>query len=672
VAGLPHVIRSVLIANRGEIAVRIIRACRELAISPIAVYSDADRDSRHVRLADHALWIGPSESVRSYLDRDRLVAAALEAGADAVHPGYGFLAEDAAFARLVRGAGLLFIGPSPECIERMGSKREAKAIALAVGVPIVPGYSEADQSIERLATEAERIGFPVLIKANGGGGGRGMRVVLHPRELEPKVAESRREALAYFDDDTLLLERLVEPARHIEVQVAGDRHGGLIHLFERDCSIQRRHQKVIEEAPAANLPAAVRARLHADALRVARAVGYDSVGTVEFLVDAASGEHWFLEMNTRLQVEHPVTESVTGVDLVALQLKLARGERLGISQGDVTVTGVAVEARVCAEDPALGYRPALGSIGLYRECKGEGVRVDSGVEEGSVVTPFYDSLLAKVVASGSDRATARRRLARALDGWTSPGVATNARWLAEVVRHDRFEAEPLTTRYLELASLVEWRPAPVDSADIATLTAILAASSETPDAGPWGALGSWRLGGRSQTSVPLDLELSGGSRWPVTIGGSGGRYSIRAGGLVHRVSIERPAAGEAAVAIDDRRALVPAVVRDGTLWAHVGSGDFVARLVARCEPEPPGGSDHLASDADIVAPLPGVVASVGAAVGQTLARGQVAVVIEAMKLVHSLKANRAATVRAVHCGAGMTVSGGQLLMELDPTTEETT
>jgi acetyl/propionyl-CoA carboxylase alpha subunit len=670
VVGVPDVIRSVLIANRGEIAVRIIRTCRDLGIRVVTVHSEADRDSLAVRLADRSMPIGPAEAARSYLDRDRIVAAALDAGVDAVHPGYGFLSEDHVFARQVRDAGLLFVGPSAPAIERMGSKREAKAIARSAGVPVVPGYSGADQSPARLEEEARRIGWPVLVKASGGGGGRGMRVVRRPADLPSAIAEGRREGESFFGDGTLLLERLLESARHIEVQVAGDRHGEIVHLFERDCSIQRRHQKVVEEAPAANLASGVRVALHEAAVKVVRAVGYDSVGTVEFLVDADSGDYWFLEMNTRLQVEHPVTELVTGLDLVALQLRIATGLRLGLSQDDVVLRGAAIEARISAEDPAHDYRPSIGAIGLYRPPAGAGVRVDSGVDQGSTVSPFYDGLLAKVIAFGPDRETARDRLNHALDQWTTAGVSTNAAWLAEVLRHPRFVDGPLTTRYLEETGLDRWSLPPIDGDHVAVATALAASVAESAVAGPWSSLGSWRLGRLGTSSVPLTVELRGHS-WPVMLGGNGGRYLVEAAGIVRRVELDWRSADAVRASIDGRMVDLAVRARDGVVFFHLDGVDHVARLAVRREPRVAERQDGPAPETAIVAPLPGVVASVSAAVGQRVARGEVALVIEAMKLVHTLKVGRPGVVRAVHCKAGMTVEGGQLLVELDPTNEET-
>jgi len=417
------VFESVLIANRGEIAVRIIRTCRRLGIRAIAVHSEADRDALHVRLADAAYAIGPAESARSYLDAGAIVAAARRAGAAAIHPGYGFLAESEALIAACEDAGIAFVGPHREAIRAMGSKIAAKAIAVQAGVPVVPGYHRDDQRDATLIAAAERIGFPLLIKASAGGGGRGMRSVAGAEEFPAALAQARAEALAGFGDDRVLLEKLVAAPRHLEVQLAGDRHGNLVHLFERECSIQRNHQKIVEEAPAAFLSAAQRAALYRHALALGRAIGYDSLGTVEFLLDHDSGELYFLEMNTRLQVEHPVTEYVTGLDLVEWQLRSAAGEPLPRAQEQIACTGWAMEARLNAEDPAQGYRPATGRIERYREPAGAGVRIDSGVGEGASIGPHYDSLLAKVIAGGDDREQARRRLLAALEDFVLLGAA---------------------------------------------------------------------------------------------------------------------------------------------------------------------------------------------------------------------------------------------------------
>ncbi len=435
----------VLVANRGEIACRVIATCRRMGLGSVAVYSDADADALHARLADDAVRIGPAEAARSYLDAEAVIAAALSSGADAVHPGYGFLSERAVLPRLCEAHGLTWIGPSAACIERMGSKVEAKRIARDAGIACVPGYDGDDQSDARLAREAASIGYPVLVKASAGGGGRGMRRVDTADGLADALASARAEAQAAFGSPVLLLEKLVGRPRHLEVQLAGDRHGNLVHLFERECSIQRSYQKVIEEAPAPNLAEHVRQRLFDAAVRLGRAIGYDSLGTAEFILEDGGDTPWFLEMNTRLQVEHPVTEQVTGLDLVEWQIRIARGERLPLRQPEIVLHGVAIEARLNAEDPAHGYRPGTGTLLRFDAAPAEGIRIETGVEAGSVVTPHYDSLLAKVIATAPDRAEAAQRLLAALGRlgcslrfttaqtprpWLSPGAPRASRSMA--------------------------------------------------------------------------------------------------------------------------------------------------------------------------------------------------------------------------------------------------
>jgi acetyl-CoA carboxylase biotin carboxylase subunit len=447
-------IKRLLIANRGEIAVRIIHACRELGIKSVAVYSEADADAPHVGAADRAVLIGPPPALESYLAVARLIEAAHATGADAVHPGYGFLAENAAFARACVDSGLTFVGPPPDVIERMGSKIDARRLMQEAGVPIVPGSTPEDQSIEGITRDAERVGLPVLIKASAGGGGKGMRRVNDRAEIGDAIRAARREALAAFGEGTLYVERLVERPHHVEVQVFGDRTGRIVHLFERECSVQRRHQKVIEESPSPVLTARLRARMTEAAVGAARAVQYRNAGTIEFLVDLSGGigdetPFYFLEMNTRLQVEHPVTEAVTGVDLVRAQLLVASGEALPWNEGVAMQRGHAIEARIYAEDPANGFLPQAGPLLLYREPRMPGVRVDSGVAEGGTVSVHYDPMIAKVIASAETRDLAIARLSAALRAFPILGVRTNLPFLLRVLEQPQFRAGRVDTSFLD-------------------------------------------------------------------------------------------------------------------------------------------------------------------------------------------------------------------------------
>jgi acetyl-CoA carboxylase biotin carboxylase subunit len=444
-------IRRLLIANRGEIAVRIVRACRDLGIETVAVYSDADRRAPHVLAADVAAHLGGSAPAESYLNVERLLAAAHTHEADAVHPGYGFLSERAPFARACRDAGLTFVGPPPEAIERMGSKIGARQLMQAAGVPVVPGETPLDQSDAALAAAVERVGFPALIKPSAGGGGIGMKTLRDPRDALDAIQRARREALSAFGDGTLYVERLVERPRHVEVQVVADAHGHVVHCFERECSVQRRHQKVVEESPCAALTPAVRARMGQAAVAAARAAGYVNAGTIEFLLEGEgdAARFFFLEMNTRLQVEHPVTELVTGIDLVRAQLLIAGGEPLPWSQEALSQRGHAIECRVYAEDPDREFLPQAGPLLMYREPRGPGIRVDAGVAEGGEVSIFYDPLLAKLIVYGETRAAAIARGITALERFVILGIRTNIPFLLAILRHPRFQKAEIDTSFLD-------------------------------------------------------------------------------------------------------------------------------------------------------------------------------------------------------------------------------
>jgi acetyl-CoA carboxylase biotin carboxylase subunit len=450
------VFTKILVANRGEIAVRIIRACRELGIPVVAVYSEADRRALHVRLADQAVPIGPSPASQSYLDFDRVLEAARETGAQAIHPGYGFLAENAAFARRVEQAGLTFIGPPASAIETIGDKARARECMIETGVPVVPGYQGSDENAD-LIREASGIGFPVLIKPAAGGGGKGMRVVRNPEDLEETIHASRREAQHAFGDRRLILERYIPFARHIEFQILSDNHGNILHLFERECSVQRRHQKIIEETPSPLLDPELRQRMGAAAVEAARAVGYQNAGTIEFIVDPRSREFFFLEMNTRLQVEHPVTEMVTGLDLVKWQIRIAAGEALPYGQTTISLRGHAIECRLYAEDPATNFLPATGRLLSFVEPVGPGVRVDSGFTSGDEVTVHYDPLLAKVITWAEDRPTALQKMRSALQETVILGITHNGAFLQDILSSPDFQKGEIFTTWVE-ENFEDWQP----------------------------------------------------------------------------------------------------------------------------------------------------------------------------------------------------------------------
>jgi len=490
-------VKRILIANRGEIAVRIIRACREAGIESVAVYSDVDRASRHVLLADRALRIGPPPATESYLNIPALITAARSAEADAIHPGYGFLSERAAFARACEEAGLTFIGPPAAVIDRMGSKVEARKLMIAAGVPVVPGLTPRDQSDEGVIASARELGYPVLIKASAGGGGKGMRTVRDDSGARDAVGAARREAVAAFGDGMLYVERLIDRPRHVEVQVLADGRGGVVHLFERECSVQRRHQKVIEESPSLALTPTLRARMGEAAVSAARAADYRNAGTIEFLVEGEgdSARFYFLEMNTRIQVEHPVTEAVTGIDLVRAQIEIAGGSTLPWAQTSLRQSGHAIECRVYAEDPANGFLPQAGSLMLYREPGGPGVRVDSGVVEGDEISVHYDPLIAKVTVQAETRDRAIARAIAALRSYPILGIRTNLPFLIAILQHPSFATGALHTSFIDehLGQLLRITPPPPEA-----LTAAAVVTSETPVATrafdqvePWNRLTGW-------------------------------------------------------------------------------------------------------------------------------------------------------------------------------------
>ena len=642
----------ILIANRGEIAVRVIRTCRRLGIGAVAVYSDADAGALHVALADAAVRIGPALVRESYLDGGRIIAAALETGAQAIHPGYGFLSENPDFVEAVEAAGLTFIGPSATAIRAMGLKDAAKALMERAGVPVVPGYHGADQDDRLLAAEAGRIGYPVLIKAVAGGGGKGMRRVDRPEDFAAALASARGEAASSFGNAAVLIEKYVTAPRHIEIQVFGDRHGGAVHLFERDCSLQRRHQKVIEEAPAPGMTPEMRAAMGRAAVDAARAIGYAGAGTVEFIVDGAGGLRpdgfWFMEMNTRLQVEHPVTEAITGEDLVEWQLRVAAGEPLPRTQGELTLQGHAFEARLYAEDATRGFLPATGRL-THLEFP-EGVRADAGVRAGDAITPWYDPMIAKVIVHGPDRLAALKRLARALEETRVAGSTTNLAFLARLARQPDFVAGRVDTGLIERhlgALTAAARPdAPVRAA--ATLAALGLLDAADPLAGftlwaPLLRLARLRLG---EEEAEHTLAVLGGGRFlfdgaEVEARRWDGRtLDLALEGEIRRFGIVRAA---------------------GVVTVFDGAESFVARL-----PDPLAVAAEEAGGDDLRAPMPGLVKRLAAAPGQPVARGDVLVVLEAMKMEHSLTAPRDGAVAQVHVAEGSQVEDGAILLALEP------
>jgi acetyl/propionyl-CoA carboxylase alpha subunit len=652
-----------LVANRGEIAARVMRSARRLGIAPLCVYSQADRGAAWLEGAEAALEIGPGEARASYLDARRLIDAAKRLGADALHPGYGFLSENAEFAQAVQEAGLIWVGPHPEAMRRMGSKAAARQLATELGIAVVPGYDGDDGSDAALAQAAKRIGFPLLIKASAGGGGRGMRAVHQASQLREALHAARREAEAAFGDGRLILERLVGAPRHVEVQVMGDRRGGLVHLFERECSVQRRHQKLIEEAPAPRLDPETRARLCADALRLARAIGYDSAGTVEFVLDGASGEAFFLEMNTRLQVEHPTTELVTGLDLVELQLRAAAGEALGLEQSEVRCDGWALEVRICAEDPARDFAPQTGALELVEFPSLPELRVETGVRSGSRVPPHYDSLLAKLIAWGPEREAARGRLAAALDATWLAGVQTNLDWLRAALDHPDFRVGRLSTGFAAaLAAPGDGALEPrLTHAALAALALRLGRRAALPAEAPaWRRLGGWRLlepaGHPARARVRLE-ERSGEQaevalRGETELDAGPGPVALRAWLDDGSLCIER----------DGGSLRVPVRRLGESVLVRAGGRTTAWRELAR-EEAPRGEAQRATGSAAAVrAPFPGVVRELRVRAGQAVREGEVLVVIEAMKMMHNLAATGSGTVAELRCREGDTVEGGQVLV----------
>jgi 3-methylcrotonyl-CoA carboxylase alpha subunit len=665
----------ILIANRGEIACRIVRTARRMGIAAAVVYSDADRDAMHVAVADEAYRIGPPPARESYLNIDAIIAAAKRAGAEAIHPGYGFLSENALFAEGCAAAGVVFIGPPPSAMRAMGGKSEAKALMENAGIPLVPGYHGEDQAPDLLAGEAGRIGYPVLIKASAGGGGKGMKVAAQASEFASQLASAKRESAASFGDDRVLIEKYLEQPRHVEIQVFADSHGNCVYLFERDCSIQRRHQKVIEEAPAPNFPQEMRERMGGAAVEAARAIGYVGAGTIEFLYDPAAKKFYFMEMNTRLQVEHPVTEMITGLDLVEWQLRVAAGDKLPHRQGDLAIHGHAIEARLYAEDPDREFLPQTGKLTHFAFPAGANVRVDTGVRAGDSISIYYDPMLAKLIVWGADRDAAIGQFQSALAETQVAGFKTNIGFLARLAGHPAFKAADLDTRFIERHRADLLAP-PLPTSDkafaLATLGLLLKRGEEARQAAfasadpwsPWAYSNGWRLNDEGRAELRLrDLSIGGESEKPIeVIYRRGGGWSIApAGGRAFEAQGELAADGKLSGIIGDEKASA-LWVRTGSeisLFTREGAHRFAIadRLHEAEDAELPGGR--------LVAPMPGRVISLLVEPGAHVEANQPVIVLEAMKMEHTLRAPSRGTVAAFRFAAGEQVDEGVELVDFD-------
>ena len=651
-------IRSILIANRGEIACRVMRTAKRMGLRTIAVYSDADANAVHVKMADETVHIGASPVSESYLVIDKIIEAAKSSGADAIHPGYGFLSENAAFAKACEKAGITFIGPNVEAIDIMGDKAKSKRRMIKAGVPCVPGYQGEKQDDKTLIAEAGKIGFPIMVKAAAGGGGRGMRFVDDAKSLPDAIKDARSEAIGAFGSDVLIIEKAVQKPRHVEIQVFADQAGNTIHLGERDCSVQRRHQKVLEEAPCPVMTEELRMAMGAAAVKAAKDIGYVGAGTVEFMLDG-SGEFYFLEMNTRLQVEHPVTELVTGLDLVELQIRVAQGEDLPISQSDIVLAGHAIEARLYAEDPASGFLPATGRADLFLIPGGDGIRVDSGIETGSDISPFYDPMIAKIMAYGSTRDEARRKLVQALKDTAIFGVKTNRAFLIKALEKDDFAKGDATTAFIA----ENFKDEDLAEAEFGAQSAAIAAVLQYETA-------------RDQSlskALPVNCELLGwASASPiatpyqygdlrVTVTPSKSGYDVMAGETHIPVSVLSRDTNKALLKVGDTRTDV----------AYLANGPHIGFSSGEASFDLTNGYDIYSSAADeggagaISAPMHGAVIEVLVKEGDKVKTGQRLAVLEAMKMQHEILADIDGTVTSVNAVAGNQIAADSLMFEIE-------
>jgi 3-methylcrotonyl-CoA carboxylase alpha subunit len=655
--------RTLLIANRGEIACRVIRTAKAMGLRTVAVYSEADRDAMHVAMADEAVLLGPARARDSYLNIERVIEAAIKSGAEAVHPGYGFLSESAEFAQACLDAGLVFVGPTASMIRVMGSKSGSKMLMEEAGVPLVPGYHGEAQDEVTLAKAADQIGFPVLVKASAGGGGRGMRIVRSAGELAAAIVSAKREAKAAFGDDRMLIEKFVDNPRHIEVQIVGDSHGNLLSLFERECTLQRRHQKVIEEAPSPTLNATQREAVCAAARKAAASVNYVGAGTIEFVSNGK--DVFFIEMNTRLQVEHPVTELITGIDLVEWQLRVAFGEKLPLTQEQITFNGHAIEARVYAENPHKNFMPSVGRIRTWRTPEPlNGLRIDAGYREGDVVSPHYDAMLAKAIAWAPTRDAAIERLNRGLEDTDVRGIVTNIPFLSALVTHPQVRANAIDTGFIE-RELNNLTPPPAASGDLELCAAVAAILGDEQKAAraeahsPWRTSG-WMPVGRRQRV--FTFRHAHEAEQEVTLNYGNGPSTLSIGEREFAFATSPGNDGGFDLTIDGMKSAVVAVIEGHELYLRTRNGRFDLHWV-----DPFGGEteEHVGED-EIVAPLPGTVVALLAEEGATLEKGAAILTLEVMKMEQTLRAPYAGVLKKIKCKVGDIVGEGVELAEVEP------
>ena len=670
--------KKVLIANRGEIAVRIARTARQMGVATVAVYSDADARAPHVRACDEAVHIGAAAAAESYLIGDRIIDAAKRSGAEAIHPGYGFLSENAAFADALHAAGITFIGPTAETIRAMGSKSAAKDLMAQAGVPVTPGYQGEDQSVQTFAMESDRIGYPVLLKATAGGGGKGMRIVARPEDLADALEAAQREAKSAFGDDRFLVEKYLPRARHLEVQVFGDGEGDVVHMYERDCSVQRRHQKIIEEAPAPKLPAEVRQNLLEAGVNAAKAVNYRGAGTVEFLYDGAD-QVYFMEMNTRLQVEHPVSEAITGLDFVEWQLRIAAGEGLPLSQPQITETGHAFEARLYAENPDQNFAPSIGDLTTLR-LPSEISRVDSGVEEGQEISPFYDPMIAKIITHGGTRTEALGRLRAALAATRAAGVETNARFLFALANDDDFAAGDVSTKYIDEHETALFDRPQVDARVLSAAAVYARAQTLHEDlTDPWRGLRGFRMNAARQAvywvtidGAPAILRLkSQGDGFDASLEPDAGAAARREAGkdyvaqtpTAFHFSLHDASDGAFRLTVDGATVSAFAARHGASSTARIWIG---AECWDVSFPDPLAASGGAQSaEGRLTAPMPGVITLLKSSVGDAISAGDPLIVMEAMKMEHTIKAPNDGVVKAFRFSPGDQVKEGDLLVEFE-------